>query len=54
MLKTKLIKRGITELSPIITMNVFQAVGILIVQSQSQAPKVLKYFILALQEKTQE
>jgi hypothetical protein len=50
MLKTKLIKRGISELSPIVTMNGFQAVGMFIVQPQSQAPKVLKHFILALQE----
>jgi hypothetical protein len=33
-LKAKLIKRGIPKLSPIITANVFQAVGILIVQPQ--------------------
>jgi hypothetical protein len=51
MLKTKLIERGIPELGPIITMNDFQAVGMLIVQPQSQSPKVLKHFILALQEK---
>jgi hypothetical protein len=50
MLKTKLIKRGISELSPIVTVNDFQAVGMLIVQPQSQAPKVLKHFILTLQE----
>jgi hypothetical protein len=50
MLKTKLIKRGISKLSPIVTVNDFQAVWMLIVQSQSQAPKVLKHFILALQE----
>jgi hypothetical protein len=50
MLKTKLIKRGISELSSIVTANGFQAVGMLIVQPQSQAPKVLKHFILALQE----
>jgi hypothetical protein len=50
MLKAKLIKRGISELSPIVTVNGFQAVGMLIVQPQSQAPKVLKHFILALQE----
>jgi hypothetical protein len=50
MLKTKLIKRGISELSPIVTVNSFQVVGILIVQPQSQASKVLKHFILALQE----
>jgi hypothetical protein len=50
MLKAKLIKRGISELSPIITANGFQAVGMLIVQPQGQAPKVLKHFILTLQE----
>jgi hypothetical protein len=50
MLKAKLIKRGISELSPIITANGFQAIGMLIVQPQSQALKVLKHFILALQE----
>jgi hypothetical protein len=50
MLKVKLIKRGISELGPIITVNDFQAAGMLIVQPQSQAPKVLKHFILALQE----
>jgi hypothetical protein len=50
MLKTKLIKRGISELSPIVTANGFQEVGMLIVQPQSQALKVLKHFILALQE----
>jgi hypothetical protein len=50
MLKAKLIKGGIFELSPIVTMNGFQAVVMLIVQPQSQASKVLKQFILALQE----
>jgi hypothetical protein len=50
MLKTKLIKRGIPELSPIVTANGFQAVGMLIVQPQSQEPKMLKYLIFALQE----
>jgi hypothetical protein len=50
MLKAKLIKRDISELSPIITANDFQAVGMLIVQPQSQAPKVVKHLILALQE----
>jgi hypothetical protein len=44
-LKTKLIKRGIPELSPIVTVNDFQAVGMLIVQPQSQALKLLKHFI---------
>jgi hypothetical protein len=50
MLKAKLIKRGIPKLSPIVTANGFQAVGMHIVQPESQALKVLKYFILALQE----
>jgi hypothetical protein len=54
MLKAKLIKRGIHELSPIVTVNGFQEVGMLILQPQSQAPKVLKHFILALQEENQE
>jgi hypothetical protein len=34
MLKAKLIKRGISELGPIVTVNGFQAVGVLIVQPQ--------------------
>jgi hypothetical protein len=50
MLKAKLIKRGIPELSPIVTANGFQTVGVLIVQPQGQALKVLKHFILAFQE----
>jgi hypothetical protein len=50
MLKTKLIKRGISKLSLIVIVNGFQAVGMLIIQPQCQAPKVLKHFILALQE----
>jgi hypothetical protein len=50
MLKAKLIKRGISELNPIVTTNDFQIVGMLIVQPQSQEPKVLKYLIFALQE----
>jgi hypothetical protein len=50
MLQAKLIKKGISELSPIVIANDFQAVGMLIVQPQSQALKVLKHFILALQE----
>jgi hypothetical protein len=50
MLKAKLIKRGIFELSLIITVNSFQAVEMLIVQPQSQELKVLKYLIFALQE----
>jgi hypothetical protein len=50
MLKVKLIKRGIPGLSPIVTTNGFQAVELLIVHPQGQALKVLKHFILALQE----
>jgi hypothetical protein len=50
MLKAELIKRGIPKLSLIVTANDFQAVGMLIVQPQSQALKVLKHFILDLQE----
>jgi hypothetical protein len=50
MLRAKLIKRDISELSLIVTANGFQAVGMLIVQPQSQEQKVLKYFILAIQE----
>jgi hypothetical protein len=50
MLKSKLIERGILELGPIVIMNSFQAVGMLIVQPQRQALKVLKHFILTFQE----
>jgi hypothetical protein len=50
MLKAKLIERGILKLGLIVTANSFQAVGMLIVQFQSQALKVLKYFILVFQE----
>jgi hypothetical protein len=50
MLKIKLIKRSISELSPIVTGNDFQAIGMLIVQPQSQELKMLKNFILTLQE----
>jgi hypothetical protein len=50
MFKAKLIERGIPELGPIITVNSFQAVEMVIVQPQVQAPKVLKYFIHAFQE----
>jgi hypothetical protein len=39
MLKAKQIKRGIPELGPIVTVYGFQAVGMLIAQPQSQAPK---------------
>jgi hypothetical protein len=53
MLKAKLIKRGIPELGPIVTTNGFQAVGMFIVQPQSQAPNVLKHFMLS-KKKMQE
>jgi hypothetical protein len=46
-LKAKLIERGISELGLIVTVNSFQAVEMLIVQPQGQAPKVFKHFILA-------
>jgi hypothetical protein len=50
LLKQKLIERGIPELGPIVTVSSFQAVVRLIVQPQSQAPKVLKHIILAFKE----
>jgi hypothetical protein len=50
MLKAKLVERGIPKLDPIITVNDFQIVGMLIVQPQSQALKVLRHFILTFQE----
>jgi hypothetical protein len=53
-LKAKLIERGITELGPIVSVNSFQAAGMLIVQPQIQALKVLKHFILFSKKKTQE
>jgi hypothetical protein len=54
MLKAKLIKRVISELSPVVTANDFQAVGMLIVQPQSQEPKVLNTWSLLSKKKTQE
>jgi hypothetical protein len=50
MFKAKLIERGISELDPIATANSFQAGEMLIVQPQSQAPKMFKHFILVFQE----
>jgi hypothetical protein len=50
MLKTILIERGIPELDLILTTNSFQAVGMIIIQPQSQALKVFKHFILTFQE----
>jgi hypothetical protein len=50
MLKIKLIEKAIPELDLIVTVNSFQAVEMLIIQPQSQAPKVLKHFIIAFQE----
>jgi hypothetical protein len=49
-LKAKLIERGNSELGTIVTVNSFQPVQMLIVQPQSQAPKVFKHFILTFQE----
>jgi hypothetical protein len=51
-LKEKLIERGIRKLGPIVTANDFQAVGMFIVQPQSQALKVLKHFIIPFQEES--
>jgi hypothetical protein len=50
MLKAKLIKRGIFELSLIVSVNDFQLVGMPIIQPQSEEPKILKYLIFTLQE----
>jgi hypothetical protein len=50
MLKAKQFERGIPELDPIVTVNSFQVVGMLIIQTQSQAPNFLKHFILSFQE----
>jgi hypothetical protein len=50
MLKAKLIEWDIPELGPMATVNSFQAVGVLIVQPQGQAPKVFKHSILSFQE----
>jgi hypothetical protein len=50
MLKAKLFERGISELGLIVTVNSFQAVGMLIVQPQWRAPKVFKHSVLAFQE----
>jgi hypothetical protein len=50
MFKAKLIEGGIPKLGPIVTANNFQAVAMLIVQPQSQTPKVFKHFILAFQK----
>jgi hypothetical protein len=49
-LNEKLIERDIPELGPIVTVNNFQAVRMLIVQLQRQALKMFKHFILTLQE----
>jgi hypothetical protein len=50
MLKEELIERGIPKPGPIVTVNGFQAVEMFIIQPQSQAPKVLKHFMLTFQE----
>jgi hypothetical protein len=43
-------QKGIPELGSIVTINSFQVVVIFIIQTQSQASKVLKHFILSFQE----
>jgi hypothetical protein len=53
MLKAKLIKKNIPKLGHIVTVKNFQAVGMLIVQPQSQALKVLKHSIFTFQEEDQ-
>jgi hypothetical protein len=53
MLKAKLMERGISELCPTVTVNSSQEARMLIVQPQSQAPKVFKHFILAFREENQ-
>jgi hypothetical protein len=50
MLNAKLIERCILKIGPIVTVNSFQAAGMLIVQHQSQALEGFKHFIVALQE----
>jgi hypothetical protein len=50
MLKAKMIEGDIPELGPIVTVNDFQVVGMLSVEPQSQALKVLKHLILAFQK----
>jgi hypothetical protein len=52
MLKAKQIKRGIPELDPIVTMYDFQAVGMLIAQPESQAPKCSNTSTLLSKKKT--
>jgi hypothetical protein len=54
MLKAKLIKRGIFELSPIVTVNNFQAVGMLIIQPQSQLRKCSNTSSLLSKKKIKE
>jgi hypothetical protein len=49
-LRAKLVERDILKLDPNVIANDFQAVGMPIVQPQSQDLKVLKYFILTFQE----
>jgi hypothetical protein len=49
-LKEELIERGISKPGPIVTVNDFQAVGMFIIQPQSQASKVLKHFMFTFQE----
>jgi hypothetical protein len=50
MLKEKLIERDIPKSGIIVIVNDFQTVGMLIVQPQGQALKVLKHFIISFQK----
>jgi hypothetical protein len=54
MLKAKLIEGGIPELGRIVTTNVFQTVGMLIIQPQSQALKVRRSTRIRTRRKIKE
>jgi hypothetical protein len=54
MLKAKLIKRGISKLSPIVTANDFQAVGMLIVNLKTKSQKCSNTSTLLSKKKTQD
>jgi hypothetical protein len=54
MLKAKLIERGIPELSPVVTVNSFQAIGMLIVQPQAKLRMCSNTSSLLSKKKIQE
>jgi hypothetical protein len=54
MLKIKLIERSIPKLGPIVTVNSFQVVGMVIVQPQSKLRKCSNTSSLLSKKKTQE